>query len=169
MAHGEPEQSLLVGPVPCRNSRGGSPSSHLSPIISNRHLGVLQLGHETASGLGLRVPPSQRLVLLAASALAAAATASAGPVLFVALVAPGRCARRMAQTTNTTLGTAGLVGAALMCTADLIGRVIPFTNDLPVGILTGILVSYLLWYLARSNTAWGIRRSSWHPMRRRSP
>ena len=125
-----------------------------APII-NRHLGVLQLGHETASGLGLRVPPSQRLVLLAASALAAAATASAGPVLFVALVAP-QLARRMAQTTNAALGTAGLVGAALMCTADLVGRVIPFTNDLPVGILTGILgAPYLLWYLARSNTAWG--------------
>src|SRR5205823_1043952 len=105
----------------------------LVPIMS-RQLGALQLGDETARSLGIRVEASRRTLLLQGTVLAAAATASAGPVLFVALVAP-QLARRMARTTSAALVPAGLVGAALMSGAHLAGRLIPFTNGLPVGVI----------------------------------
>jgi iron complex transport system permease protein len=122
----------------------------IAPIMSRR-LGALQLGDEAASGLGVHVEASRRMLLLAAAVLAAAATASAGPVLFVALVAP-QLGRRLARTTSAALTLAGLVGAALMCAAVLVGRVVPGTTGIPVGVITGIVgAPYFLWFLARSD------------------
>jgi iron complex transport system permease protein len=121
-----------------------------APIMSRR-LSALQLGDETARGLGVHVEASRRTLLFAAAVLAAAATASAGPVLFVALVAP-QLGRRLARTTSAALTSAGLVGATLMCAAVLVGRVVPGTTSVPVGVITGILgAPYLLWFLARSD------------------
>jgi len=123
-----------------------------APLMS-RQLGALQLGDDTAHGLGVHVEANRRILLLGAAVLAAAATASAGPVLFVALVAP-QLGRRLARTTSAALMSAGLVGAALMCSAELVGRVVPGSTDVPVGVITGILgAPYLLWFLARSDTS----------------
>jgi iron complex transport system permease protein len=126
----------------------------LTPIMT-RQLGALQLGDDTSRGLGVRVEASRRGLILAGATLAAAATASAGPVPFVALVAP-QLARRMAHKTTAALATAALVGAALTCGADLAGRLILAPNDLPVGVMSAILgAPYLLWYLGRTNTRGG--------------
>ena len=67
-------------------------------------LGALQLGDDTARGLGLRVDRERGALVLVAVALAAVATACAGPVAFVALAPPG-CARDRRQITPTTSGT----------------------------------------------------------------
>jgi iron complex transport system permease protein len=124
----------------------------LAPLLA-RQLRALQLGEETARGLGVRLEASRVALLLAGAILAAAATASAGPVLFVALVAP-QLARRIARTTTAALAPAALIGAALVCAADLVGRVIVAPTEEPVGVVTAILgAPYLLWFLTRSSRA----------------
>jgi iron complex transport system permease protein len=122
------------------------------PLLT-RHLRALHLGDDTARGLGVRVESSRVLLILTGAILAAAATASAGPLLFVALVAP-QLARRIARTTTAALIPAALVGATLVCAADLVGRLIIAPSEEPVGVVTAILgAPYLLWYLSRSNRA----------------
>jgi len=124
----------------------------LTPLLT-RQLKGLQLGDDTARGLGVRLEASRAGLLLAGAVLAAAATASAGPVLFVALVAP-QLARRITRTTTAALAPAALVGAALVCAADLVGRAVIAPTEEPVGVVTAILgAPYLLWFLARSNRA----------------
>jgi iron complex transport system permease protein len=122
----------------------------LTPLLT-RQLRALQLGDDTARGVGVRVEVSRAVLILTGAILAATATASAGPILFVALVAP-QLARRIARTTSAALVPAALVGAVLVCAADLLGRmVIPPTEE-PVGVVTAILgAPYLLWFLAQSN------------------
>jgi iron complex transport system permease protein len=124
----------------------------LAPLLT-RQLLALQLGDDTARGLGVRVEASRLALILAGAVLAAAATASAGPLLFVALVSP-QLARRIARTTTGALIPAALIGAALVCAADLIGRLVIAPTEEPVGVVTAILgAPYLLWYLTRSNRA----------------
>ncbi len=121
----------------------------LLPMLSRRLAG-LQLGDDTARALGLHAERSRIALVLAATVLAATATASAGPVLFVALVAP-QLARRLTRTATGALVPAALLGAVLVCAGDVLGRELIAPNELPVGVVTAVLgAPYLLWFLARS-------------------
>lgn len=116
-----------------------------------RELRVLELGDETARGLGSRVERSRAALLLCGVALAAVGTASAGPVAFVALVAP-QIARRLVGERTLALMPAAACGALLMVCADLVGRRIFAPTELPVGVVTGIIgAPYLLYLLTRAN------------------
>jgi iron complex transport system permease protein len=116
-----------------------------------RHLRVLELGDDTARGLGVRIEASRRALLLTGVALAAVSTASAGPVAFVALVAP-QIARRLTDERTLALFPAAACGALLLVSADLLSRRLFAPTELPVGVFTAILgAPYLLYLLARSN------------------
>ena len=111
-------------------------------------LGALQLGDDTARGLGLRVDRERGALVLVAVALAAVATACAGPVAFVALVVPQIC-RRLAGTERPPLIASGVYGALLLLVSDLIARTV-LGVELPVGIVTAIIgAPYLLFLLIR--------------------
>jgi iron complex transport system permease protein len=120
-------------------------------LALGRQLRLLELGDDTAKGLGARVEPARAGLIAAAVGLAAIATASAGPIAFVALVAP-QIARRLVRTAGATLVPSALVGAALVLLADIAARRAFAPTELPVGIVTGIIgAPYLLWLLARAN------------------
>ena len=113
-------------------------------------LGALQLGDDTALGLGLRVDRERTALLLVAVGLAAVATASAGPIAFVALVVPQICLR-LVRSARPPLLASAVYGALLLLVADLVARTV-FPVELPVGIVTAILGSpYLIWLLARGS------------------
>ncbi|GAA0811227.1 FecCD family ABC transporter permease [Spirilliplanes yamanashiensis] len=117
-------------------------------LVLARPLSTLALGDDTASALGVPVERTRRGLLIAAVALTAVATASAGPVPFVALAAP-QVARRLTGSAGANLVTAGLTGAALLALADLGAQRLLAPTQLPVGVLTGALGGvYLVWLLA---------------------
>jgi iron complex transport system permease protein len=113
-------------------------------------LRALQLGDDSARGLGVAVERSRLALVIVGVALAALATAAAGPVIFVAFVA-APIARRLTHS-PLAVGTAALVGALIMLLSDLVARRLFAPTELPVGVVTGIVgAPYLLWLLARSN------------------
>jgi iron complex transport system permease protein len=113
-------------------------------------LDVLQFGDDTARGLGMRVGLQRGGLVLLAVALAAVATASAGPIVFVALVVPQICLRLVGGGRPPLLASAAY-GALLTVGADLIART-AFGVELPVGVVTAVLgAPYLLYLLARRN------------------
>lgn len=114
-------------------------------------LRLLELGDDTAKGLGARVELVRGSLLLSATGLAAVATASAGPIGFVALVSP-QIARRLVGARSLALVPSMAVGAVLVVAADLTARRIIAPTELPVGIATAVLgAPYLLLLLARAN------------------
>jgi iron complex transport system permease protein len=120
-------------------------------LALGRHLRMLELGDDSARGLGLAVERSRAALLVVAVALAAIATAAAGPIGFVALVAP-QIARRLVHARTVALLPSAAVGALLMTAADLVGRRIFAPSELPVGIVTALLgAPYLLILLARAH------------------
>lgn len=116
-----------------------------------RHLRLLELGDDTAKGLGGRVELSRASLLLIGVALAAVGTASAGPIGFVALVSP-QVARRLVGARTVALAPSAACGALLLVASDLVARRLFAPTELPVGVITAILgAPYLLFLLARAN------------------
>ncbi|GAA3688773.1 iron chelate uptake ABC transporter family permease subunit [Arthrobacter ginkgonis] len=115
-------------------------------VLGARWLPVLALGDELAAGLGLRVRPAVLALLGLAVVVAGAATAVAGPVGFVAFVAP-QLALRLFRTAQEDPASAALTGAVLMLLADLVGKNL-FPVVLPVGLVTSIAgAPFLVWVL----------------------
>lgn len=120
-------------------------------LLGARQLRALEFGDDTAHGLGVGVRRSKLALSLSGAALAAVATAAAGPVGFVALVAP-QIARRLVGGHSLGLLPAALVGALIMVVSDLVARRLFAPIELPVGVVTAIVgAPYLLWLLARAN------------------
>lgn len=106
-------------------------------LATTRGLGAARLGDDTARALGLGLQRHRLVVAVAAVALASVATAAAGPVLFVGLVAP-QIAARLLRTAATPVVTAALTGAVLVLGADLLART-ALPVELPVGVVTAAL------------------------------
>jgi iron complex transport system permease protein len=120
-------------------------------IALGRPLRALQLGDDTAKGIGVGVERSKLALVVVGVGLAAVATAAAGPIGFVAFVSPS-IARRLIGLGNIALVPAGLVGMLLVTLSDIVAREAFSPTQLPVGVVTGVVGGpYLLWLLARSN------------------
>jgi iron complex transport system permease protein len=123
-------------------------------IMFGRELEALVLGDDVASSLGVRVSRVRLALLIVATVLAAMATAGAGPIAFVALVAP-QIAQRLAKTDRPPILTTAMLGALFVTAADLIARnglqvlqVGPY--ELPVGVVTAAAgAPYLLHLIGR--------------------
>jgi iron complex transport system permease protein len=131
-------------------------SAVLVPLLlaQSRSLGMLRLGDDTAASLGVDVSRSRVLLIVAAVALLAFATAASGPIAFVAFMA-GPIAARLIGPGASPLLPAGLVGALLVLVADLVGQ-FAFDSRYPVGVITGALgAPYLVFLLIRINRSGG--------------
>lgn len=118
---------------------------------SSRALDLIGFGDDTASGLGVPVRRARLWLLLCAVALAGTATAAAGPIAFVALLA-APIGRRLAGDGGPALLPAALVGASIVLLADFAAQHTPGLPQVPVGVLTGAIgAPYLLVLLARMN------------------
>ena len=111
-------------------------------------LRMLGLGDDTATALGVRAGRVRVAALLTGTALAAVATAAAGPVAFVAL-ASAPIARRLVGEGRVALPAAALVGVCVVTASDLAGQHLLPDRSVPVGVVTGLLGGcYLVWLLA---------------------
>ena len=100
-----------------------------------RRMRLLEMGDDSACALGVSVERSRLAMMLVAVVLTAAATALAGPISFIALVAP-HIARRLSGTARWGLTQAALCGALLLLAADLCAQQLFMPYQLPVGVVT---------------------------------
>ncbi|MCU1424472.1 MAG: iron transporter [Microbacteriaceae bacterium] len=126
----------------------------LTAIVAPR-LRILQLGDDSATGLG--VPAARaRLVLIAlAVALVAVGTAAAGPIAFVAFVS-APIARRLVGTGGLSLVPSALVGVVVVTASDFVAQHALGAVQVPVGVVTGVVgAPYLLWLLGTAGRSRG--------------
>ncbi|MDQ1044290.1 iron chelate uptake ABC transporter family permease subunit [Streptomyces sp. V4I2] len=123
-------------------------------VLANaRGLRMMEMGDDVSYALGVRVERVRLLLLVAAVLLTATATAAAGPVSFVALTAP-QLARRLTRSPGPNLLPSLCMGAALLVTADWISQRTFGADQVPVGVVTGVLGGvYLLWLLVTERKA----------------
>ncbi|MFJ6570049.1 FecCD family ABC transporter permease [Streptomyces sp. NPDC091292] len=111
---------------------------------------TVTLDDDTATGLGVRLNRVRLGLVLLGVVLASVATGAAGPVDFVALLAP-QIARRVTRTAQIPLVCSALLGAVVVVVADLLARRLFSPTELPVGVLTAAVgAPYLIWLIVRS-------------------
>ena len=116
-----------------------------------RPLDLLSLGEDEAASLGLPVHAMRLLFFAFASLVAGAATAVAGSVPFVGLMAPHALRPFVGPLARHLLPAAFLAGAILVVIADLLARTISGRVDLPLGSLTAFVGAPYFLLALRSN------------------
>jgi len=107
--------------------------------LLSRPLDVLSLGQDEAASLGLPVHATRLAVFALAALVAGAATAVAGSVPFVGLMAPHALRPRVGPLARHLIPASFLGGAALVVLADLAARTISDRLDLPLGSFTAFV------------------------------
>lgn len=116
---------------------------------------TVSLDDDTATALGVRLDRVRLGLVLLGVVLASVATGAAGPVDFVALLAP-QIARRATRTAQIPLLSSALTGAVIVILADLLARRLFSPTELPVGVLTAAVgAPYLIWLIVRSRGVGG--------------
>jgi iron complex transport system permease protein len=120
-------------------------------LALGRRLEALQLGDDLARALGAPVERTRLALVVVAVALAALSVSVAGPIAFVAFIAP-HIARRLAATSGAgALPASAAVGALLMLVSDIVAQRLLAPTSLPVGIVTAVLgAPYFLYLLRRA-------------------
>ncbi len=108
-------------------------------LLAARSLDLLSLGDDVAAGLGARVARARVLAGAGSVVLCGAATAVAGPIAFVGLVVPHLCRLVIGTEHRWLLPAAALVGAAALCGADVVGRLIARPSEVDVGIVVALI------------------------------
>ncbi|MCL7427869.1 iron chelate uptake ABC transporter family permease subunit [Streptomyces sp. YS415] len=123
-------------------------------VLANaRGLRMMEMGDDVSNALGVRVERVRALLMISAVLLTAAATAAAGPVSFVALTAP-QLARRLTRSPGPNLLPSLCMGATLLVVADWASQRIFGADQMPVGVVTGVVGGvYLLWLLVTERRA----------------
>ncbi|MBU5354306.1 FecCD family ABC transporter permease [Paenibacillus silvae] len=120
-------------------------------LTKSRVLNVLNLGDQTASGLGASVERERLILLAAAVGLAASSVSVSGGIGFVGLIGPHLARRLVGPKHQFLLPASALVGSLLVLVADTLGRVILQPSEIPAGILVAILgAPYFLYLLSRT-------------------
>lgn len=119
-----------------------------TPLIlaSARRLAVMEMGEDMARQFGIPVGRVRMVLVLAAVGLTSVATASAGPIAFIALAGP-QIARRLTRSPGLPLVSGALTGAALLMAADLVSQSAAFDLMMPIGTMTGLAGGLYLVYL----------------------
>ena len=102
-------------------------------------LNLLGLGDDVARALGQRVAVTRWVGLGAITLLAGSAVAACGPISFLGLVVPHVARALTGPDHRWLLPAAGLAGAVLLLTADVIGRVVVRPGELQVGIVLALI------------------------------
>ncbi|OAZ43421.1 sugar ABC transporter substrate-binding protein [Paenibacillus polymyxa] len=115
-------------------------------------LNMLNLGNQTASGLGVAIKREFIGLTIAVVALASGSVALGGNFFFVGMVSPHLARRLVGPDHKLLLPTTALVGALVILIADTLTRTISFGADIPTGIIITILVTpYFLYLLSKAN------------------
>ncbi|MDG0056438.1 iron ABC transporter permease [Paenibacillus sp. P2(2022)] len=115
-------------------------------------LNTLNLGNQTASGLGVAIKREFIGLTIAAVALASGSVALGGNFFFVGMVSPHLARRLVGPNHKLLLPTTALVGSLVILIADTLTRTISFGADIPTGIIITILVTpYFLYLLSKAS------------------
>ncbi|MGW0602581.1 iron ABC transporter permease [Streptomyces sp. NPDC002640] len=114
-------------------------------------LDLISLDEDTPQLLGIGLSRERLTLLVLSVLLSATAVAAAGAIGFVGLVAPHAARALVGRRHARVVPVAVLLGAVLVCAADLLGRTVIAPAQLGAGLMTALIgTPYFLWLLVRS-------------------
>ena len=100
---------------------------------------ALTLGEETAESLGANLKRTRALVIAGAAFLVGASVATAGAIGFVGIVAPHVVRAFAGQNPARLLLPSALLGGAMLAGADIIIHLLPFDQELKLGVAAALI------------------------------
>jgi iron complex transport system permease protein len=120
-------------------------------LLLGRSLNLLALGDDAARGLGGRIGRTRALAAVAIVLLCGSATAIAGPIVFIGLVVPHVVRRFTGSDYRWILPFSAVAGAALLVTADIVGRVVVPPGELEAGLVVAVIGAPVMIALVRGS------------------
>lgn len=117
-------------------------------MASTRALDVLALGEASAVALGANPNRTRMVALVAIALLAGGATAAAGPIGFIGLLAPHLSRMLVGPHQGWIMAYSVLAAPAVLGVSDVLGRVLT-SGEVPVGVVTAFVGAPLLVYMVR--------------------
>ncbi|TVR43685.1 MAG: iron ABC transporter permease [Planctomycetota bacterium] len=105
----------------------------------SRQLDVLLSGEDEATSLGVDLARLRRWMIIWATLAVAGAVAIGGAIAFVGLIVPHLLRSWMGPAHRLLLPAAALGGMLFVMLCDLLLRLIPAANPVPLGVVTGLL------------------------------
>ena len=123
-------------------------------VLQRRRLDLVGVDDDTPRLLGVSLSRSRLVFLSLAVLLTATAVAAVGVVGFVGLVAPHAARSLVGRRHARVLPVAVLLGAVLVCSADVLGRTVIVPAQLGAGLLTAVIgTPYFVWLLWRGRAS----------------
>ncbi|SFF70954.1 iron complex transport system permease protein [Actinacidiphila alni] len=120
-------------------------------LARRAELDLVSLDDDTPRLLGLRLGRARLGLLVLAVLLSATAVAAAGTIGFVGLVAPHAARALVGRRHVRVVPAAILLGASLVCAADLLGRTVIAPAQLGAGLMTAAIgAPYFIYLLVRT-------------------
>ncbi|WNM27977.1 iron ABC transporter permease [Demequina capsici] len=118
-------------------------------LLSARRLEAIALGDDAAQALGVNLAATRALVIVVVTILAGAATAAAGPLIFVGLAIPHLLRPFTGASLPWLVTACAFGGGAFVLVCDVLGRVIARPAEVPVGVMTAFVGGILFAIMAR--------------------
>ncbi|MFH8989454.1 iron ABC transporter permease [Streptomyces sp. NPDC017940] len=120
-------------------------------VVRRTELDLVSLDEDTPRLLGLDLSRGRLGFLALGVVLSATAVAAAGTIGFVGLVAPHAARALVGRQHARVVPVAVLLGAILVCVADLVGRTVIAPAQLGAGLMTAVIgTPYFMYLLVRS-------------------
>lgn len=104
-----------------------------------KELNALLLGEEEAGYLGVDADKLKRRIMLMNTAMIALVTAFVGVISFMGLIVPHILRLLIGSDNRRLLKSSMLLGAILLCLADLLARLLLAPAEIPIGIITSFV------------------------------
>ena len=108
---------------------------------------VVGLGQEFTTNLGLRYGRVLALGLTIVSVVTAIVVVTAGIIPFLGLIVPNIVSIAMGDNVRRSIPWVAVLGAAFVLACDILGRLLRFPYEIPLGIVVGVIGSVLFLYL----------------------
>tara|TARA_Y100000385_G_scaffold291499_1_gene369874 strand:- start:518 stop:1519 length:1002 start_codon:yes stop_codon:yes gene_type:complete len=121
-------------------------------IGKSKVLNAMTVGDETASTLGIPVARFRLVVFIVGALITGVMVAFSGIIGFVGLMVPHVVRMLVGGDYRRVLPGSALVGAVFLLWADIVARTIMAPEDMPIGIVTGLVGGvFFVWLLKRKN------------------
>ncbi|WP_281180341.1 ABC transporter permease [Terasakiispira papahanaumokuakeensis] len=100
---------------------------------------VMGMGEETAKSLGLGYTTTAAMGLMLVAITVSVTVISVGAIYFVGLVIPNLVALHYGDNLRHTLPTVALGGALLLLACDIVGRLLVYPFEVPIGLTAGAI------------------------------
>lgn len=125
-------------------------------LTRGRVLNAVALGDDVARGLGQSLARARVAAAAAVVLLCGAATALAGPIVFVGLVVPHIARRITGPDYRWVLPYSMVLGAILLVAADVVGRLIARPGEIEVGIVVAFIGAPVMIAIVRRASVSGL-------------